>query len=319
MSKLAYALREIKANADDWQWWRNRFIDHVIRRYFSHVRSGAAEPVIDMDWDNLMVLDACRYDLFVETLNDYTLPGVLERRIAAGTGTPDFLKYNFRGCHHDIVYVTANPYVQTELDTSQFHAVDSVWRDGWSGKLDTVLPEVMLERTQQANEEYPDKRIITHFLQPHFPFIGEFRLGDSGVTAIRQRALKEGDEPHGRTKPTPFEKLRTGGYTAAEVWGAYRSNLERALPAVKQLLQTLPGRTAVTSDHGNAFGEFAWPFPLRIYGHPLGVRIPALTHVPWLTFDNGSRKSVRSEVPDTQPTDETEVPEDRLRDLGYVE
>lgn len=42
------------------------------------------------------------------------------------------------------------------------------------------------------------------------------------------------------------------------------------------------GTTVVTSDHGNHLGEFATPFPIRLYGHPEGIRTPELIRVPWL-------------------------------------
>ena len=81
------------------------------------------------------------------------------------------------------------------------------------------------------------------------------------------------------------------------------------------------GLTAITSDHGNALGERAFPFPIRVYGHPLGVLIPALIDVPWLSYQNGDRRRTTSEPPvtDSDSDPSTDVPRDRLRNLGYVE
>lgn len=59
------------------------------------------------DWDNLVLLDACRYDQF-ERLN--TISGVLENRISQGSSTFEFLTENIAGKKsHDTVYVTSNP------------------------------------------------------------------------------------------------------------------------------------------------------------------------------------------------------------------
>ena len=44
------------------------------------------------DWDNLIVLDACRYDMFKE-IN--TIKGNLERGISRGSATSQFLIENF--------------------------------------------------------------------------------------------------------------------------------------------------------------------------------------------------------------------------------
>lgn len=324
---LGYVLREIARHGTDAQWWRKRFLTHVVSRYYAAFGTHDATPVVAEDWDNLVILDACRYDLFTEVLEDYPLPGTLSARTTMESGTPGFLAANFGGeTFHETVYVTANPYVDTDLDRSQFHAVDSVWRDGWDADLETVRPETMAARTIDAAEAYPDKRIIAHFLQPHAPFIGETRLGERETLAIRQVAL--GDFGARRRDRTPFERLGAGELSREEVWRAYRDNLEVAFPAVEELLESLSGRTAVTADHGNALGEFAKPFPIRLYGHPLGILIPALTEVPWLVADNGERKAIRATAPtkstddraglngETTPKSEST---DRLRALGYVE
>jgi len=315
---LGYALREIARHGTDAQWWRKRVLTHVVSRYYAAFASRDATPVIAEDWDNLVILDACRYDLFADVLEDHPLPGTLSTRIAMDSGTPGFLSSNFGGgTFHETVYVTANPYVDTDLDRDRFHAVDSVWRDGWDTELGTVRPETMVERVLAAAETYPDKRIVAHFLQPHAPFVGETRLGERETFAIRQIAL--GESGARRRDRTPFERLGAGELTHEEVWRAYRDNLDVAFPAVERLLGSLPGRTAVTADHGNAFGEFAKPFPIRVYGHPLGILIPALIEVPWLVSDNGERKAIRAAEPDDDRTTTEDESTDRLRALGYVE
>lgn len=327
-----YALREIGRHWRDRQWWRKRFLTHVVSRYYAHTHRETT-PVVFEDWDNLLVLDACRYDLFAEVLAEHPLPGTLSSRRSLESGTPGFLSENFGGgTFHDTVYVTANPYVNTDLNESQFHAVEAVWRDGWAEDLQTVRPETVAERALTASECHPSKRLIVHFMQPHAPFIGENRLGERETFAIRETAL--GRDGATRYQPTPFERLGDGELTHEAVWTAYRDNLAVALPAVEELLTTLSGRTVVTSDHGNALGEVARPFPIRVYGHPLGILIPALTTVPWLVSDNGERKTVRADAPgeceeaNDEADSETgtgerdrvdERTEERLRMLGYTE
>lgn len=313
-----YALSEIQKHGDDWTWWRKRFLTHVVSRYFTGLGRPNADPVVKTGWDHLVILDACRYDLFEEVYKDNPLPGSLDRRTSVQSGTPGFLAENFSdGTFHDIVYVTGNPYVNTDLPEGTFHAVESVWKDGWDDDRQTVTPETMAERTLDLAEQYPDKRVITHFLQPHAPFVGDIRLGNRNTFAIREQAL--GDEAATQRHRTPFEMLEAGEASREEVWEAYHSNLEYAWPAVRHLLKELDGRIAVTSDHGNAMGERAWPFPIRVYGHPLGVLIPVLTEVPWLTHQNGERRSVMAEDPKRSDHEVSEETNERLRMLGYAE
>lgn len=316
MMRIRYALGEIAAHWRDRTWWRRRFLTHVVSRYYDR-KATEATPVIEEDWDNLIVLDACREDLFAEVYSEVDLPGSLSTRTSVDSCTPGFIEKNFGDEEfHDTVYVTANPYVKMLLDDSQFHAVEHVWEDGWDEEYNTVLPETMYERTMAIAEKFPEKRLLIHFIQPHAPFIGETQIDQRDVFAIRNQALGEDTT---RQLPTPFERLETGEVTREEVWAAYRANLEAAIPAVRKLLGSLPGRTAVTADHGNALGERATPFPIRVYGHPLGILTPELTRVPWLVHDNGERKTITETEPRRESGAVDSDTEERLRMLGYAE
>ena len=320
-----YALEEVREHGSDREWWRKRFLTHVAARYFERVPPAGRSRVVDREWDTLLLLDACRYDLFEEALNDHPLPGELSLRRSMESGTPGYLAENFAGGEfRDVVYVTANPYVNTELPPGTFREVVPVWRDGWDEELATVTPETVAEAAREAHVEYPDKRFVVHFNQPHTPFIGEERIEGRGMANLRARAVGEDRATDART---PFERLGAGELDRETVWRAYRSNLDRVLPVVESLMDEFEGLTVVTSDHGNALGERAWPFPVRVYGHPLGVLIPALVEVPWLTYLNGERRETRADPPVSadRPTGgdvEDRVDEEtreRLRDLGYAE
>lgn len=317
---VRYALGEIRKHWWDRQWWRKRFLSRVVAPYFTTLARPDGDPLVEMDWDNVILLDACRYDLFAEVLEDHDLPGGLGSRTAVQSGTPGYLAENFGGdTFHDIVYVTANPYVKTELPADTFHAVEHVWKDGWNEAEGTVMPEVVRDRALAVAETYPNKRLLIHFNQPHTPFVGECRLESRGMNSIRKTALDESrPDPRDRHR-TPFERLGAGEVSHEEVWNAYRSNLKRTFDSVETLLTELTGLTAVTSDHGNALGERAWPFPIRVYGHPLGILISPLITVPWHTNRNGARKEIVSDPPvvhdDSVDTDTKE----RLRMLGYAE
>lgn len=313
---LRYALGEIAKHGLDRTWWRKRFLTHVTSRYYAF-RGVDSDPITGEDWDNLLILDACRYDLFEEVYEANDLPGDLSKRKSVDTATPGFLEKTFDGeTFHDIVYVNANPYLRIVLDREQFHAVEDVWEDAWDETEQTVMPSVMAERALAAAERYPDKRLIVHFLQPHYPFVGETRLGKRQVFSAREHALGNDGVVQ---DSTPFQRLERGEVSYDDLWAAYRSNLEAALPAVTELMESLHGKTAVTSDHGNALGERASPFPIRVYGHPLGTYIPALTEVPWLVTTDGERKDVTAEPPVETDRSVDEDTEERLRMLGYAE
>lgn len=240
----------------------------------------------------------------------------MEKKISKGSGSPEFLRKNFQGdTFNDIIYVTANPFVKRELDDPFFHT-EHVWLDGWDDEEETVLPSTMIKRTRALFDQYPNKRFILHFMQPHHPFIGETRLEDDPgfVGAI----AKSTDE---KVPDVEFvwEKLRRGKLDTDTVWKAYEDNLRFVLEEIQPFVRELDGKSVLTSDHGNAFGERARPFPTRVYGHGDRIRIPALVEVPWFVPEYDTRREITEGDPEQEPvtnTEDTDI-EQRLAALGY--
>jgi len=272
--------------------------------------------VVAEDWDNLLVLDACRYDLFEE---NYDLPGDLGARESRAAHTSEFILGNFHGRDlTDTVYVTASPILHrgyTARYDPRFHAVVDVWReDGWNDEWNTVMPETVVEYALQAAETYPRKRLIVHFMQPHYPFVGSDLELDKATVP----------DPTEITTDIWHEMMRGEDAPPRDaVVEAYRRNFEVVHPHVARLLGELSGKTVVTSDHGNMLGERSRPIPIREWGHPKGLYTPELVTVPWLEYSAGPRRDVVAEPPATaakvgEDADEDVVAE-RLRHLGYAE
>lgn len=271
--------------------------------------------VMAEDWDNLLLLDACRYDMFKEVSR---LPGELTVRESRAAHTSEFLLGNIHQRElHDTVYVTASPMLERSRGTKykpDLHATINVWKeDGWDKETNTVLPETMVDYALRAADDHPRKRLLVHFLQPHYPFIGDDMTLD-------EQPIPDPDQS---TTDIWTEIMKNQSQIDQdELWAAYRNNLERALPHVEQLMLELGGKTVVTSDHGNMLGERARPVPIREWGHPVGVYTPELVTVPWLEYVNGPRREIIAEQSDGTTEDTGEVADpvvnDRLRSLGYV-
>ncbi|ODR80575.1 hypothetical protein BG842_03890 [Haladaptatus sp. W1] len=294
----------------------NLFLREANRQY--HRRLNKREyntdgiDVIDEDWDNLLILDACRYDMFKD---NSTLPGRLESRYSRGSTTVEFLRANFSEREmKDTVYVTANPQLYRNYDdiNPHFHAVENVWLEaGWDDEFQTVLPETTTEAALRAAEEYPNKRLIVHYIQPHYPFITDSTSFDKGYL----------DNPDSDTRDFWGRKMESElDVSRGSIWHAYTGNLLRSLPHVEQLMDALTGRTVVTADHGNMVGERAFPFPIREWGHPRGMYTEELVKVPWLVHENGPRKDITTEGSDEEmEAVDDAVVSDRLEQLGYME
>ncbi len=268
--------------------------------------------VMSEEWDNLIILDACRYDMFAARAN---VGDRVTSKLSPGSESWEFMQESFVGRElHDTVYVTSNPHAY-KIPDGTFHAVVNLLDDHWNDEFRTVMPETMVEQTRSAFEEYPDKRIITHFMQPHFPFIGEKgrQFGHAGIE-MQLDADEHSEEPH------PWNALLHGETdNEAEIIEAYVENLNVTLPHVERLVEELPGKSVITADHGNLIGERTYPIPIRTFGHPGGLHKRELIEVPWAEIDADERREVRAEPPETSDEMTDEVIEDRLRNLGYAE
>jgi len=280
------------------------------RRFHSYRSPRNAVDVVEEDWDTLVLLDGCRYDLFKKRAE---IEGSLTRRTSVAAESWGFMEWNFLGRElHDTVYVTANPHAY-KLDDGIFHRVVNLLDDDWNPHLQTVLPEVLAERTLEVVREHPNKRVIAHFMQPHFPFIGPTgrRLGQSGIVYNVDQAT--GDE-----LPI-WGKLRYGLVDEEDVVEAYRENLDVVLEVLEWFLPEARGKTVISSDHGNLIGDRLWPIPTTGYGHPRGMHVRPLLEVPWHVVPNETRPTIRSDPPVASDCMDASTVERRLRDLGYRE
>lgn len=287
-----------------------RFIPIEMNNYAFRLRYGSGTHVMDEDWDNLLILDACRYDMFADQIN---LNGTLETRISLGSSSEEFLERNFdsRICH-DTVYVNANPYIpRLDLDRRTFHAVIDCLED-WDPDLETVRPETVADAARDARESFSNKRLIAHFMQPHHPFIGE-----TGRDLIGTGLSIDSD---GERDTVIWEYLESGDANVSleRVWEAYKENLDIVLAEVESLLDDLEGKTVITADHGNLLGERLSPIPSRRkYGHPYGVHTPELVRVPWFVCEGAERCDIQSDPPvENERASDAEI-EKRLEALGY--
>lgn len=253
---------------------------------------------MDEEWDTLIILDACRFDAFVEIEPEICARGDLRRVISLGSSTPEWLAKNFGSeTHHDTVYVSSTPHI-TKLQPGTFHSVDAVFDWGFNRELGTIPPGPIVDAALDAREQYPDKRLIVHFAQPHMPPLNSKLTGDDDLGYVFK--VRYG-----------IDDLRFSDYEAA-----YIDNLSEVVAAVNDLLEKLSERIVITADHGELMGERLWPIPVRGLAHPHYIRHPALTRVPWYFID-GEPRDYQADPPQLQAEADESVVDDRLKALGY--
>jgi hypothetical protein len=278
-------------------------------RYWYQWRYGEhGDEFIDESWDNLIILDAARPDVLY---NLESFPEAKTReRTSPGSFSLQFMEEQFAGRKlHDTVYITANPHVH-DVPEGTFHAVINLLDENWDEELRTVPHDTVVEKALEASEQYRDKRLIVHFMQPYYPFIGS--KGKRVPAGIAKRV--EDDDYH-----HPWlEQMWSEGIDPEFLLDSYRENHSIAIDYAKELVNELPGRSVITSDHANLIGERGFPLPIRLYGHPRYFPHPALITVPWIKY-NGEQRDITAEPPIDREMIDEDVIEDRLRSLWYID
>jgi len=262
--------------------------------------------VIDQDWDTLLVLDACRYDYF-EAVYDNFFGGELRKIKSKGSHTEEWLEENFPGKYDDIVYISANPKTKISQIEGNFFKVYRLYKERWNNNYNTVLPSMVTKKTIQIREKYPNKRIISHFIQPHAPYIGNVSLTpgqENGVIGCEKL----------------FDSFRfgNGACKLKKLSHAYKTNLEEVLSEAAKIPNALDkDKIIITSDHGELFGEYG------LWHHPINLHVPELVDVPWFEIE-GVKEGVSevdfklgSEDVDVEEVSEEEEIKKKLESLGY--
>lgn len=260
------------------------------------------EFIYEYNWDLLVVLDACRWDLMAEIDGEYVFVN-RDTTYSVGSSSGEWTVKNFDERYADemarTALVTGNPYSESHLDEDDFLLLDEVWRYAFDEELRTIPADAMTDRAIAVGRKRQPDRQIVHYMQPHHPF----------VTNPMDKGL-----PRREFGATPWDnvwhKLRKGKVDHDSVWESYLDNLRYVLRHVSILLDNVDAdRAVITSDHGNLLGEFG------LYAHPDYVPLPALKRVPWCVT---TAEDLGTHQPAEWSHNVTGIAvEEQLRHLGY--
>jgi hypothetical protein len=287
-----------------------RFAARELNRLI-HTRMGRYEfnprgvDIFAEDWDNLIILDACRYDEFARLT---AAPNGLESKYSQASMTEHFVRANFSGrTLHDTVYVSANSWylkLRDEIDSElhrflniQSGQFDVEWADE---ELRVATPASVTNLASEAEQEHPDKRLIVHYLQPHHPFVGPTGVEHFSHQSNSLQAV-----------------VAASGSSDRLLREAYRENLEIVLREAWSLVSDLAGKTVVTSDHGEMLGDRHEFIPVRDYGHHRGIFNEPTSRIPWQVHESEDRKSITSDPPTEDVSVDIDQINEQLRHLGY--
>lgn len=183
-----------------YHWIQNRVAVRLIGKIHELVHDPYKDgtKVMNEDWDNLIVLDAAQYDLFEETI-DTDIFDNYSTVTSIGSTSGQWLSRNFSDrTFGDTINVTANPHTSVEVPEQFFELIEvdqePIADSEKDGEILAFHPETLCEAARTAHEEFPNKRMIVHFMQPHYPFIttpelvyGGCRKGVDGKLGITNK------------------------------------------------------------------------------------------------------------------------------------
>jgi len=201
----------------------------AIEKYYNI--DGKPKDILKESWDFLIILDACRYDYFIKVYKKYLSKGNLKKAISPTTRTMTWLNRIFPGFYNGIVYISANPYINSRAKIigqygdgyeakKHFYKIIDAWDFGWNDSVGSIFPVEINKAFFNARKQYKDKRFILHYIQPHEPYISEnyrkyILKKEKNIRAkaifktrageLREDPRKEGAEPD--KEPITFIKI----------------------------------------------------------------------------------------------------------------
>lgn len=230
----------------------------------------------------LIILDACRYDIFNTIYRKYLKGSIIKVRSPASQ-TQEWLKkvlpimaLSIR--KKPIRIFSANPFINSKgidkgIQVTNYipsNLIIDVWDLGWDPKYNTVPPWKMNEIVKRYGLE---DRTIIWYIQPHTPWLNFSHLFNSLIDISKRKNINY------------IYLLKLLGekelLKRADFLRGYTFNLHIVLYFVRDLInyvlqQGFKGKIVLTSDHGEVFGEYGY------WLHPGGVCLPELIIVPWL-------------------------------------
>lgn len=315
-------------------------------RRFARLTYYNPEYIWERDWDLLIVLDACRYDLMEEVVDGYPYITDLGSLVSVASSTTGWSESNFDEQFSsqlaNTAYITGNPNSvriapheypeRCDCRATVEPSYDDIYHEGTyqcdqcNTRIDgtRVHPFGRLEEVWRTewNEEFRTIRPDPVTQQA----ITVARTGDFDRMIVHYNQphhpfipdpVGAGSNPHKRsdTGRSVWDRLRDREVDADRVWNAYRENLRYVLDRLPNLLGNIDAdKPIITADHGNAIGEHG------LYGHPRATTpIDALVKVPWCettATDEGTIETDEEDLTDEYDTADANV-QQRLRDLGY--
>ena len=222
---------------------------------------------LDFDWDWLIVLDACRYDLFKR----YWIYSKVYPRMSWASCTVEF--HNKLKPIPNSIIITGHPFLLNKHNL--FSKIIDV---GFDYDLNTVHPSRINNYvTDNITSIMKYRKKILWYMQPHHPHIAKPKL-DIGI----YKDIEEKDYTPQQKVTEMFMRAKQDGLLLK----SYTANLQLVINYIKNIIDYLlknnyAHKIVIISDHGEGLGEPYREKDKPIYSHPCNREEYELKIIPF--------------------------------------
>jgi len=136
----------------------------------------------------IIILDACRYDIFSEIFEQY-ISGELKPAWSTAGWTGAYVEQMWTE-QYDLTYLGAATHVSDHSfefrdreyrPSEHINRIVQLWNTDWNPVYGTVHPEKVTDAAlAEASRDVPT-RMVVHYMQPHSPYIGETKILPWGI------------------------------------------------------------------------------------------------------------------------------------------
>lgn len=287
--------------------------------------------VFNRDWDVLIILDTARVDTMEEVKSEYKFIRNIQKMWTIGGHSAEWIANTFDNKYLNQIektaYISSNPHVESVLENRLKENWDSeeyssniqrlkeygsfnlirkedigkyepIWKYNNGSEHRYGNPRCVTDRGIAICNKNVFDRVILHYMAPHQPYVS--------------KAIEENRDLH-PYESSPFEYLRNGG-DKEKVINSYKDMLRWILEEIRIVLNNINSdNIVITSDHGEAFGEYG------IYNHHAGSLHPHVRYVPWIETkgENSGSYEPSIDLKDIKNENESTI-EEQLKSLGYL-
>jgi len=207
------------------------------------------------NWGTLLILDACRYDVFAKVVAEVGLPGELECVDTEVIGTAAWYQRHWQGVAQstDIYAIIANPWGLRRR--FKFRQIIRAWDHG------ADCTQVDPDRTMDYYRRFAaGERAMIHFIPPHQPFIGpkgEALYKAMGIDVAKLGGANIDNAKEFKLVARLMKRLELYGAAGhwPEIREAYRGTVELMVHKITDWLPEFRPPVIISADHGEVLGD----------------------------------------------------------------